>query len=59
MKKIASILFILASILVIVGAFFKIMHYAGSAEIMMTGFLTAAAAFILSLWASRRVKQKS
>lgn len=46
MKKILLVLIILGSVLVVAGAMFKILHYAGSDVLLLTGIACSAAAFI-------------
>ena len=43
-------LFILASTLVITGALFKILHYAGARELLMAGMLLEIGTGLLLIW---------
>lgn len=56
MKTLANTLWIIGSVIVVVGAFFKVMHYAGSAMLMMIGFLAMAAGFIIGLIIGKKTK---
>jgi hypothetical protein len=50
MKTLPSILFIIAAVIMIGGAFSKIMHYPESSMIMMIAYLTAATGFITAFF---------
>lgn len=56
MKTLGYALLIIASVIMLAGAFFKIMHYAGSAEIMMTAFLAAGAGLLVMFIARKKTK---
>jgi hypothetical protein len=56
MKTLANTLLIMAAIIMIAGAFFKIMHYPGSAMIIMTANLAAAAGLILTFITRKKAK---
>jgi hypothetical protein len=57
MKTLASILGIIGSMFVVAGAFFKIMHYAGSAMLMMIGFLATAVGFTMMFTANKKSRK--
>lgn len=46
MKKILVVLMILGSVLVIAGAMFKILHYAGSDVLLLAGIVCSAVSLI-------------
>lgn len=46
----------MGSVLVVVGAFFKIMHYSGSAMLMMIGLLASAAGLLFMALTTRKKK---
>jgi hypothetical protein len=56
MKTLANTLLIMAAIIMVAGAFFKIMHYPGSAMIIMTANLAGAAGLILAFIAGKKTK---
>ncbi len=47
MKTLAITFWTVGSVLVVAGAFFKIMHYSGSAMLMMIGLLASAAGLLV------------
>jgi hypothetical protein len=59
MKTLAGILGIMGSLLVVAGAFFKIMHYTGSAMLMMIGFLATAAGFVMMFTANKKSRKRT
>lgn len=56
MKTLTNTLWIMGSVLVVVGAFFKIMHYSGSAMLMMIGLLASAAGLLFMALTTRKKK---
>lgn len=56
MKTLPSILFIITAVIMIGGAFSKIMHYPESSIIMVIAYLTAAVGFITALFKRNKTK---
>ena len=56
MKTLPKILFLIAAVIMIGGAFSKIMHYPESSMIMMIAYLTAAAGFITAFLKRNKAK---
>jgi hypothetical protein len=56
MKKIVIVLLILGSVLVMLGAMLKILHYEASDVLLLTGILCSAIAFVGMAWSAKKVK---